>query len=92
MALLESMLCRNLPELNVDLATLLLLAVREDRVVVLLQRCLHAVEAVELNEAGAHELVGALVCAQADLGRLDFGKVLLDLLFCGGVRKVAWFG
>jgi hypothetical protein len=52
-----------LPQLNVDLATFLLLAVGEDGVVVLLQARLHSVEAVELDEAGAHELLGSFVCA-----------------------------
>jgi hypothetical protein len=81
----------NSPEFNVDLATFLLLAVGEDGVVVLLQSCLHAVEAVEFDEAGAHKLVGALVRAQTDLGRLDFGEMLFDLLFCGSVGEVAYF-
>jgi hypothetical protein len=57
-----------LPQLNVDLAAFLLLAIREDGVVVLLQAGFHAVEAVEFHEAGAHELLGTLVCAQADVG------------------------
>jgi hypothetical protein len=58
-------------------------------VVVLLQARLHAVEAVELDEAGAHELLVALVCSESDLGGVQLGKVLCDGLFGGGVRKVA---
>jgi hypothetical protein len=85
----RSIVGENSPQLNVDLAALLLLAVREDRVVVLLQCCLHAVETVELNEASAHKLVGALVCAQTNLGRLDLGEVLLDLLLGRCVREIA---
>lgn len=77
------------PQLDVDLATLLLLAVREDGVVVLLETCLHAVETIKFDEAGTHELVGTLVCAQANLGRLNLCKVLLDLLLGGGVGEVA---
>ena len=83
--------CR-LPELNVDLAAFLLLAVGEDGVVVLLKTLLHAVVAVELDEAGAHEFVCALVCAETDLGGLDLREVLLDLLLGRGVGKVAWTG
>jgi hypothetical protein len=65
-----------LPQLNVDLAAFLLLAVGEDGVVVLLQARLHSVEAVELDEAGAHKLLVSFVCAQADLGRVQLGEVL----------------
>jgi len=80
---------QNLPKLDVNLATLLLLAVWEDRVVVLFQARLHAVEAVELEETGAHELLGALVCSEADVCGVEFGEVLGDGLFGRGVRKVA---
>lgn len=83
------MACGGLPQFDVDLATLLLLAIGEDRVVVFLQRCFHAVEAVELDETGSHKLIGALVRAQTDLGRLDLGEVLLNLLLGRGVRKIA---
>lgn len=83
--------CR-LPELNVDLAAFLLLAVSEDGVVVLLETLLHAVVAIELDKAGPHELVCALVCAETDLGGLDLREVLLDLLLGRGVGKVAWTG
>jgi hypothetical protein len=82
----------SLPELNVDLAAFLLLAVVEDGVVVLLEALLHAVVAIELDEAGAHELICALVCAETDLGGLDLREVLLDLLLGRGVGKVAWTG
>ena len=80
----------SLPELNVDLAALLSLGVGEDRVVVFLQTRLHTVVAVELHEASSHELVGTLVCAQADLGGLDLCKVFLDGLLGSSVRQVAW--
>lgn len=80
----------SLPELNVDLATFaVLLAVGEERVVVLLQARLHAIEAIELDEACAHKLVCALVCAKTDLGGLDLDKVLFDLLLGCAVGKVA---
>jgi hypothetical protein len=79
----------SLPELNVDLAALLPLGIGEDRVVVLLQARLHTIEAVELDEAGSHELVGTLVCAQADLGRLDLLKVFRNRLLGGSVGQVA---
>jgi hypothetical protein len=81
--------CCSLPELNVDLAALLPLGIGEDRVVVLLQTRLHTIEAVELDEASSHELVGTLVCAQADLGRLDLLKVFRDRLLGGSVGQVA---
>ena len=57
--------------------------------VVFLQTSLHAVKAVEFDKAGAHELVGALVCAQTDFCGFNLGKVLLDLLLGRGVGKVA---
>lgn len=91
MLLNEDAVSKGLPQLHVDLSTLLLLAVGENRVVVLLQGSLHTVEAVEFDETGAHELVGALVCAQTDLGRLNLGEVLLNLLLCGGVGEVAYY-
>lgn len=47
------------------------------------------IEAIEFQEAGAHELIGALVCAQTDLSRLDLCEVLLDLLLSRAVGKVA---
>jgi hypothetical protein len=81
----------SVPQFDVDLATFLRLAVGEDRVVVLLQTGLHAVEAVELDEACAHELVVALVCAQTDLGWVELFEVLGDGLFGCGVREVAWW-
>lgn len=80
----------SLPQFDVDLATFaLLLAVGEERVVVLLQAGLHAVEAVEFDETCAHELVCAFVGAEADLGGLDLCKVLLDLLFRCTVGEVS---
>ena len=53
----------DLPQLDVDLATFLLLAIREDGVMVLLQGSLHAIKTIELNEASAHKLLSALVCS-----------------------------
>ena len=50
-----------IPELDIDLPSFLLLRVWEDGVVVFGQGRLHVVEAIEFNEAGAHELVVALV-------------------------------
>jgi hypothetical protein len=58
--------------------------------VVFLQRGLHFVEALKFDEAGAHELVGALVGAHADLEGLEFFEVGLDHFFGGGVGEVAW--
>jgi hypothetical protein len=78
-----------LPQLDVDLAAFLLLAVGENGVVVLLQAGLHAIKAVELDEAGAHELLGSFVCAQPDLGRVQLGEVLCNGFFRRGVGKVA---
>ena len=79
----------NIPQLNVDLPALLLLGVGENRVVVLLQARHHAVVTIELDKTCAHELLGTLVCAQADFAGLDLLEVLLDLLFRSGVREVA---
>lgn len=56
---------------------------------ILLQCCLHAIEAVKFDEASAHKLVGTLVCAQTDFGWLDFGEMLLDLLLSCGIGEVA---
>lgn len=58
--------------------------------VIFLQAGFHAVEAVKLDEAGAHELVVILICAKTDLGGFQLGEVLLDLLFGGAVREIAW--
>lgn len=80
----------NLPQLDIDLATLAtLLSIREERMVVLLQASLHAIEAVELDKTCAHELVGALVRTEANFSRLDFNEMLFNLLLGGGVGKVA---
>jgi hypothetical protein len=58
-------------------------------VVVLLQARHHTVVAVKFDEACAHELFGALVCAETDLGRLDLFEMLLDLLLRSAVGKIA---
>jgi len=58
-------------------------------VVVFLQRCLHAVETLKFDEAGAHELVVLLVRAHADLERLDFLEVGFDSFLGGGEGEVA---
>ena len=56
---------------------------------VLLQARHHTVVAVEFDEAGAHELLSALVCTETDVGGLDLFEMLLDLLFRSTVGKVA---
>lgn len=59
--------------------------------VVLLQTSFHAVEAVELDEACAHELLGPFVCAQADFGWVELFEVRGDGLFGCRIREVALF-
>lgn len=54
-----------------------------------MQRCLHAVETLKFDEAGAHELVVLLVRAHADLERLDFLEVGFDSFLGGGEGEVA---
>lgn len=48
------------------------------------------VETLELNEAGAHELVVAFVCSHADLEGLEFLEVGFDSLFGCAKGQVAW--
>jgi hypothetical protein len=79
-----------LPQLDVDLTTFLLLGIGEDGVVVLLQTRLHAVEAVELDKARAHELFVILVVSETDVDWVQLGEVLGDGLLRRGVRQVTW--
>jgi len=74
-----------LPQLNVDLATFLLLGIGEDRMMVLFQTRLHAVKAVELDEARAHELFVIFVVSQTDIDRVQLREVLGDGLLRRGV-------
>ena len=80
---------RNIPQLDVDLATFLSLRVVNDGVVELQQRGLHVVEALEFDEAATHGFARVLVGAETDLERLKLLEVLLDLLFCGAEGEVA---
>ena len=85
----NSRLVLHVPKLHVDLATFLLLGVREHGVMVLHQRGLHVVVALELDETAAHGLAGVLVCAKADFEGLELGEMLFDLLFRGAEGKIA---
>jgi hypothetical protein len=54
------------------------------------QRRVHVVEALKLDEAGAHELLVAFVGAHAELEGLEFGEVGFDGLFGSAEGEVAW--
>ena len=80
---------RYIPQLNIDLPLVLLYPVREDGVVVFLQSSLHAVEALKLDEAGAHELVVLFVRAHTNLEGFELGEMCFNRFFGGGEGEVA---
>jgi hypothetical protein len=57
---------------------------------VLLQSRLHAIEALEFDKAGAHELVVLFVRAHADLEGFEFGEMGFDCFLGCSEGEVTW--